>query len=275
MFKYFNVFKTVYETMNFSKAAEQLFISQSTVSQQIKLLEEELGVELFIRQGKRKIFPTLAAEKYYQDGIRIWESIEHLKDTIKSNSDKIECKIAVSNTIAETVIADIFEYLNQKEYFNNLNISIRMTNSTKISEGMKNHYFDFGFVEKPITTKDINRTTFFNDELVFAGNFNDDLWLEREEGSGVRHFTEEFWKLQNIKPKNIVTIQNNELIIQFLQKGIGKTVISKSVLQNKIPYQRINNNFIRNFYFLSQNSYAYNELNQLKSDIEKFIKKSS
>ncbi|MCF6514725.1 LysR family transcriptional regulator [Lactobacillus sp. S2-2] len=273
MFKYFNIFKTVYETMNFSKAAEQLFISQSTVSQQIKLLEEELGVELFIRQGKRKIFPTLAAEKYYQDGIRIWENIEHLKETIKNNNDKIECKIAVSNTIAETIIADIFEYINHQKYFNNLNISIEMTNSTRISEGMKNHHYDFGFVEKPITTQEIHRVPFFSDELVFAGNLEDSLWLEREEGSGVRHFTEEFWKLQNIKPKNVVTIQNNELILQFLKKGIGKTVISKSILEDKIPYQKINNNFIRNFYFLSQNSYSYNELNQLKNDIEYFIKK--
>lgn len=194
---------------------------------------------------------------------------------MKNNSDKINCKIAVSNTIAETLIADIFEYINHQNYFNHLNISIEMTNSTKIAQGMKNHHYDFGFVEKPITTQEINRTPFFSDELVFAGNFNDSLWLEREEGSGVRHFTEEFWKLKNIKPENVVIIQNNELILQFLKKGIGKTVISTSILDGKIPYQKINSNFIRNFYFLSQKSYAYNELNQLKTDIEKFIKKSS
>ena len=48
-------FKIVYETQNFSKAAELLFVSQPTVSAHIKQLEEELNTQLFIRNGRMNI----------------------------------------------------------------------------------------------------------------------------------------------------------------------------------------------------------------------------
>jgi len=54
-------FKIVYETQNFSKAAELLFVSQPTVSAHIKQLEEELNTQLFIRNGRMNIYWTIGS----------------------------------------------------------------------------------------------------------------------------------------------------------------------------------------------------------------------
>ncbi|WP_162231459.1 LysR family transcriptional regulator [Secundilactobacillus paracollinoides] len=58
-------FMTVYETRNFSVAAKQLFISQPSVSVQINRLEQTLDMTLFVRNGRRQVQPTPAADQLY------------------------------------------------------------------------------------------------------------------------------------------------------------------------------------------------------------------
>ncbi|WP_429971754.1 LysR family transcriptional regulator [Fructilactobacillus sp. Tb1] len=270
MLKYFPVFKSVYETLNFSRSAQQLFVSQSTISQQIKQLETDLGVKLFIRKGKREIKPTPAADELYTSGIKIWEHVENLEQKIsKMDSDYVDCHIGVSNTIAETTIASIFKAIKVPD---NVNLTLKMSNSTDIVEGLNHHRYDFGFIEKPITTPGIERFAFFQDYLVHAGNFADSIWLQREAGSGVRHFTEQYWKLNNITPKQIFTIENNEMILKFLHQGMGQTITSRTVLNDEIPYQELGPKFKRDFYFLSQPTYQVEALNDLKAKIMPVLK---
>lgn len=270
MLKYFPVFKSVYETLNFSRAAQQRFVSQSTISQQIKQLETELGVKLFIRKGKREIKPTPAADELYTAGLKIWEQTRNLEHKIsKMDSDEIDCRIGVSNTIAETTIATIFRDLHLPK---NINLTLKMSNSTDIVEGLNQRKFDFGFIEKPITTPGIERFAFFKDYLVHAGNFADLTWLERESGSGVRHFTDEYLRLNNITPQQVFTIESNEMILKFLQQGIGQTITSETVLNDEIRYHELGPNFKRDFYFLSQPTYQVDALNELKRQLHEILK---
>jgi DNA-binding transcriptional LysR family regulator len=69
------VFAKVYERRSFSRAAEEVLLSQPTVSGHIKSLEEEVGVPLFDRLG-REIIPTRAAELLYAYATRILETVE-------------------------------------------------------------------------------------------------------------------------------------------------------------------------------------------------------
>lgn len=271
MLKYFPVFKSVYETLNFSRTAQQRFVSQSTISQQIKQLETELGVKLFIRKGKREIKPTPAADELYTTGLKIWEQTITLEHKIsKMDSNEINCRIGVSNTIAETTIATIFQALQLP---NNINLTLKMSNSTDIVAGLNQHRYDFGFIEKPITTPGIERFAFFKDYLVHAGNFADATWLKRESGSGVRHFTDQYLKLNNITPQQVFTIESNEMILKFLQQGIGQTITSKTVLNDEIPYHELGPKFKRDFYFLSQPTYQVDTLNGLKKQFQQILRK--
>lgn len=66
MFKFLETFMVVYKTRSFSLAAQQLFITQPTVSNQIKQLELQLHTELFERKSRREIVPTEAANLLYK-----------------------------------------------------------------------------------------------------------------------------------------------------------------------------------------------------------------
>ncbi|MHC5374603.1 LysR family transcriptional regulator [Enterococcus sp. LJL120] len=77
LFKQMNYFVTVVEKNSFTAAAEELFVSQSAISQQIQALEEELGVELLQRQH-RKFTVTPAGDYFYREAKRVLADIDQV-----------------------------------------------------------------------------------------------------------------------------------------------------------------------------------------------------
>lgn len=87
LLKQMKYFVTVIECNSFTKAAEQCYISQSAISQQIQSLEEDLGVELIKRQN-RSFFLTPAGEYFYRHACELLDEIENLKtETIRLGED--------------------------------------------------------------------------------------------------------------------------------------------------------------------------------------------
>ncbi len=88
LFKQMKYFIAVVDCNSFTEAAEQCFISQSAISQQIKSLENELGVELLIRENRRFTL-TPAGEYFYRHGKVLLDEIEAFKEeTIKRGEDR-------------------------------------------------------------------------------------------------------------------------------------------------------------------------------------------
>ena len=80
-------FVTAAECNSFTEAAELCYISQSAISQQITALEDELGIKLYKRSG-RKFELTPAGEYFYKRGKVILEDVENLKaETARIGSD--------------------------------------------------------------------------------------------------------------------------------------------------------------------------------------------
>lgn len=83
MLRQLQYFQTVVRTGSFTEAAEECFISQSAISQQIKALENDLGVKLLIREN-RSFHLTEAGEYLYQKSGQLLEDFERIKnETIK------------------------------------------------------------------------------------------------------------------------------------------------------------------------------------------------
>ncbi|MSE05958.1 LysR family transcriptional regulator, partial [Lactobacillus salivarius] len=75
------------ETLNFSKTSENLFISQSSVSKQIKSLEKELGLKLFIRTSKQVVLSAYG-EVMLPYAKRIWELNQDMQKAIKNYDEE-------------------------------------------------------------------------------------------------------------------------------------------------------------------------------------------
>ena len=80
--RHITYFMAVFDHLHFTKAAEQLGISQPTLSQQIRLLEAEVGMPLFDRIGK-KVVATEAGSLLYQYGMKMLQAERDAKNAMK------------------------------------------------------------------------------------------------------------------------------------------------------------------------------------------------
>lgn len=248
MFKLLRTFIAVYETRSFSKAADQLFISQPTVSVHIQQLEKELNIILFHRNGRTEFTPTNNARMLYQKAAQLLDQWQTITDSLEKEQ-RTSIKIAASQTSATVLLPKIFSKIGHTQ-FNTMDIQIEMHNSEEILAGVLNHRFNFGIIEKPITHDFIVREEIARDQLVLAGNLDSDLWLVREKGSGVYHYTQQYFKQNNLVPNHFLTISNNDIIVKMLSKNFGKSIVSVQALTDNMPYQTLDSMFNRSFYVI-------------------------
>ncbi len=91
-------FVRVYETRSFSAAGKDLNLSQPSVSKAVAQLEQELGVQLFLR-STRGIAPTDAGQKFYEHAIRTLEEADLAIMAVKGENAPLTGKLRVSGTI--------------------------------------------------------------------------------------------------------------------------------------------------------------------------------
>ncbi|WP_086314101.1 hypothetical protein A5821_001674 [Enterococcus sp. 7F3_DIV0205] len=248
MFKLLKTFRSVYETKNFSKTAENLFISQPAVSNQIKQLEEELNIQLFIRNGRQEISATKQADILYHHLLNLSDDWEDTLHALQIQTIPREtCRIVASNTFAVYYLPELMKQLSQQ--FPAVSFILDMDNSEQVLDRIEKHQAHFGFIEKPLITNLIIRQQILTDELVHAGDFTQDLWLVREENSGVFHYTERYFLEHNLTPQKML-IKNNEMIVRCLEQGIGQSILSKKALTEKIKWNPLSKEYQRSFYFI-------------------------
>lgn len=217
--RHLRIFVAVATIGKMCDAADQLFLSQPTVSQAIKELEEHYEVLLFERLGK-KLHITEPGEKllfYSQKLLTEYDNIE--KRMLEMSSIKkinIGATITIGNCLLPDVINDI------KEIYPDIQTYSCISNTRIIEKKLLNSELDVAMVEGNIDNPNLIRIPFLTDSLVLACNSKhqlaqrdtitmDDLknanFIFREKGSGTRELFEKYIQKNNI-PVNVVLHSN-------------------------------------------------------------------
>ncbi|WP_203649625.1 LysR family transcriptional regulator [Secundilactobacillus yichangensis] len=249
MDKLLKTFMAVYETRNFSLAAKQLFISQPSVSVQINQLEKELGVSLFDRSGHRQVQPTPAAVKLYGTAEQLLQTWEKGVAQLKQSAERPQIKavLGFSQTTSVELLPKIIQPLLRDTRFQ---FEIKTMNSENILQAVVDRRVAYGIIEKPIVADYVQQTELPGDQLVLAGKADERLWLLREPGSGVRHYTDAYLHEQGIVPQRTLVVDSNQSIIGLLTQGIGKTLMSAGVLPDQVTRQPLGEQYRRHFYLV-------------------------
>ena len=270
MFKLLTTFRVAYETRNFSKTAEILFISQPAVSNQMKQLEEEMACVLFKRKGKQEMHPTKAADTLYLRVLNLKDDWDETLRMVKaSEAEQTICRMSASNTFSVYYLPELMSYLIQR--FPNVLFELEMKNSEEVLKEITGHHIDFGFIEMPLITDGVSRIEIARDELVLVGDMESELWLSRESTSGVFHYMEKYLLSQNIKPRRML-VRNNEMIIKLVEEGVGKSMISRRGVPNSLTPVKLGKDFLRPLYFLKKHHISQDDLLEIAGEIEIFYK---
>ena len=270
MFQLLQTFVSVYETKNFTQSAEQLFLSQPTVSSQIKKLEEHLGTVLFLRNGKQEIIPTEEATFLYPRVLQILEEWQDAENRLLAHENFRErCVIACSHTCAVYFLPRFLPKL--VEHFPLIDFSLLMMNSDDVVLQMEQHKVDIGFIEKAERSEFLNQIPIYKDELVLAGRSDSNYWLLRENDSALRFYNEVYLKKHNLSPR-LIYVNNSEAILALLRQGIGKAIVSKLSVGDSVIWEPLTDNNLRDFYLLTHKAVFRKRLIEVAAYLEEIIK---
>jgi DNA-binding transcriptional LysR family regulator len=248
-YELYKVFYQVALNLSFSKAAENLFISQSAVSQNIKNLEEELQIKLFIRSTKN-VQLTEAGKTLFEHIEPAFNLIDNGEKVIKeiNSLKKGEVHIGANDTISKDYL---LPYLNK---FHQLypDIQIKITNRTSSTciELLLQNKVDFiiSNLPNPKITKKMNVDEIFSFNDIFIANKefkeleNNIITLKKlkeypllmlESKTTTRQFFENTLNKAGIEIEAAVELGSVDLLIEMTKIGLGISLIPEYSLKLK------------------------------------------
>ncbi len=267
------VFQSVARNLSFTKAANELYITQPAVTKHIKELESEFEVKLFDRVGN-KIHLTQAGvifQSYADPIIALHNELSFALHQLNGNFEG-KLRIGASTTISQYVIPSMLARFHER--YPEINLSLVNGNTEFIEQQLLDSNIDIGIVEGKPGNHDIRYSPFLNDELfVFTSAqnrtipesvTNDELLklplVLRERGSGTLEIIEKSFHDQHISPKKLNVIMflgSTEAIKAFVKTGNGAGIVSRFAIEPELNvnvFRRVETReikFDRQFYFVS------------------------
>lgn len=245
------IFCTIVKHKSFSRAAEALFLSQPTVSGHIKNLENELGVKLLDRLGKRAV-PTDAGEVLFRRGLRLLEELERVRQEIDRLMGTVSGTLAIGgSTIPGAYILPPLISSFKKNH-PAITIHLSIDDTAKITAAVLDGSLGMGVVGARLSDPRLEMHPFETDELVVAVPSHhrwskkksvslDALCAEpfilREQGSGTRTVMEDKlakagFSITDLKVAAVVG--SSDAVRQAVKAGLGISILSNRALKDDV-----------------------------------------
>ncbi|AWB46371.1 LysR family transcriptional regulator [Paenibacillus sp. CAA11] len=268
------VFVTAAEKGNFTRAAEELHMTQPAVSQYIRSLEQAVGTKLLDRTSKYvKLNP--AGKVVYDHAkqiLSLYTRMQSLVDDLLHTAGG-PLVIGASYTYGEYVLPRLIGRL-QKEY-PRIRPFISIGNTQEIAESVLEHRLDIGIVEGEYRDARLKVEPFAEDEMylmvaadhplatrerVDFAEVAEENWILREPGSGTREAAERLFGELGSRPKRTMEFGSTQLIKESVEAGLGIALLSSHTVSKELKLGtmrmlRIGDSCVRRpFYWVQRNS---------------------
>ena len=250
-FRQLSVFEAVARLLSYTRAAEELHLSQPAVSMQIKQLEENVGLPLLEQLGK-KIFLTEAGLELYHYSRLFDQHLNELESVFNEmkGMSRGKLKISVAST-ANYFVPQLLATFNQR--FKAVTVSLNVTNRETLLQQLANNEMDMVIMGQPPDGMDIAAESFMENPLVVIAPVNHPLvtqhiplerlqhetFLVREQGSGTRIAMERFFAQRGITLTTGMEMSSNEAIKQAVQAGLGLGIVSIHTVALELEMKRL------------------------------------
>ena len=244
------VFRAVAHHLNFRIAAEELSLTQSAVTQQIKALESELDTPLFDRNGGR-VALTAAGQALVPLAEKLAGLAAEAQEAVAATKGVHAGKLAIgaSQTIGQYLLPRLIAgFLREHPQ---VKITVTGGNTQTILEALVDHRVQISLIEGPALRKDVRLHPFMEDHMVCvvpAGHpwADHDVELEqlpqasfvaRELGSGSRRIVEQAMEGAGVDVKKlnlVMTFDSTEGLLSAVEAGLGIAFVSRWAVRNQL-----------------------------------------
>lgn len=221
---------------NYSHAANNLFITQPTLSWNMKKLQDELGVKL-LYQVSNKVMPTTAGSALYERGKEILAEFDDLITKIESDNtyEKKELVIGSNAIISQLFMPLIKEFMT---YYPNFSVNIKEAGSYKIQKEVVQEKLEIGIVSFPITEgnlemeRNINYTFNYNAYFVLKKthklaesktlsirDLKNESFCSMNKDYVLYYFLKDLCRENGFKPKIELMSNNHDLVFNHIKEN--------------------------------------------------------
>lgn len=249
------VFRAVARHLSFSRAAEELLLTQPAVTQQIKALEEQFGVPLFQRGGGRvALTPGGAALLPFAEGLR--ELGEQAVAAVgKAYGQQAgELSLGASQTIAQYLLPTFIAAFLQRHP--QVRLTARSGNTDQMLGALVAGEIQLALLEGPEQRQDVHIEPFMEDRMVlvvpaqheWAGQrisldeLRSQPLLTREFGSGSRRIVEQALSDAGLRVKDLsirMELDSTEGLLNAVEAGLGVTFVSRWAVRNQLALRTL------------------------------------
>jgi DNA-binding transcriptional LysR family regulator len=237
------IFQVAAKHMSFTRAAEELFLTQPTISMQIKQLSQSMGVPLFEQVGK-KLYLTEAGQALERTCAHIFHHLDELETTLADLQGLKQGRLSLCVvTTAKYFVPRLLGPFCQQ--YPGIEVSLQVMNRQQVLERLSDNRDDLYVMGMPPQDLDVVAEPFLDNPLVVLAPLHHPLvgqkqiplariatepFLAREVGSGTRMAVQRLFDQQGLRPKIRMELGSSEAIRQGIVGGLGISVLSQHVL---------------------------------------------
>ncbi|OQW38886.1 MAG: transcriptional regulator [Proteobacteria bacterium SG_bin4] len=246
------VFESVARHLSYSRAADELHLTQPAVSMQIKQLEDNISLPLFEQLGKR-IFLTEAGRELYQYSRAIAQQLSDMEVALEElkGMERGKLNIAVVTT-ANYFAPHLLAKFCQR--YQGVTVSLNVSNRETVLKQLADNLIDLAIMGQPPENLDIDSESFMENPLVVVAppdhplckerdipvkRLATETFLVRESGSGTRSAMERFFAAHEIKINKGMETDTTEAIKQAVQAGMGLGIMSRHTVELELETKRL------------------------------------
>jgi len=262
------IFVAISRTESVSRAAEELFLSQSATSTALGEFERQFNLQLFDRVGK-SLRINEAGQRLLPRAVELLDRAKEIEDMLDGHAGfghmKIGATLTVGNYLATILVAQFLQEHPESR------IQLQVHNTRTIVQQIANHELDLGLIEGDCHHPDIEVQTWIADELVVFSAPDHPLakqrkitmeqllqepWILREKGSGTRETFDRAFHNHHARLNIRLELEHTEAIKRAVESGLGIGCISHLALKDAfrrgslVPLATPSLDLGRYFYFL-------------------------
>lgn len=246
------VFESAARHLSYTRAAEELHLSQPGVSMQIKQLEDMIGLPLFEQIGKKMHLTDTGREVYaYSQSIgHQLAELETVIDGLKGlEGGRLGISVATTASYFATRLLAAFS-----QHYHGVTISLDITNREALQRQLENNEPDLVIMGQPPEGVDVEAEAFMENPLVIIAPVGHELcgrkkipltemagesFVVRETGSGTRSAIARFFAEHNVAFQTGIEMSSNEAIKQAVEAGLGLGIVSIHTLELELETERL------------------------------------
>ncbi len=245
-------FSAVARNLSYTRAAEELHLTQPAVSMQIRQLEQQAGLALTEQLGKQ-VYLTEAGEEVHRYAKSILQQIDEMDDVL----DKLKGFAGGRLRIAAISSANYFapKLLGTfHQRFPDVSVSMDVTNQSAVVKHVIDNEVDMAIMGQPPEHAHLEAVAFMNNPLIIVAppdhklasrkrialkELEKEVFLTREPGSGTRGAMQRFFRQQKLKLTTGMEMGSLSGIKQGVQAGLGLGLLPKGAVEVELMLGRL------------------------------------